>query len=112
MSVTDISLEAFGFDVVEFPAAGESVVGENPAEIASPSSGAPTERGPGLMAQQSQPMRDLEQLTLGLDAVEGFTIAWEEYDKYVFLYPFIICQKYAVQLTENVVAGAGGTPSR
>lgn len=95
MRLSEISLEAFGFDVAAFPLAAESVVGAEPSEpdsprtfrrSQSPSNGIMSHSRQSLMGQQSQTMRDLEQLILGFDGVESFALAWDEYDKYVTFY--------------------------
>ncbi|KAE8355571.1 107-domain-containing protein [Aspergillus coremiiformis] len=97
MRLSDISRESFGFDVAEFPFGIED--GEEPPtpELSSPTKsrlfGSPhkrhrsaTNRGPSdeqtsLLVQQSQTMRDLEELILAFDALEGFAVVCEKLDK-------------------------------
>lgn len=88
MKLAEISVETFGFDYTEFPA-GEEL---GPAGIASPfrvrspnaTRGDSSSNAGVAVYEQCRTMRDLEQLTVGLDAAEVFTNALEEYNKYVY----------------------------
>lgn len=100
MNLADISQEAFGFDVAEFPMGLDDGVEASASEPMSPnrsrlvgsahkrtrSNGASTGAQPSLLFQQSQTMRDLESLILAFDALENFALIWEKLDKYVTLF--------------------------
>lgn len=89
MRLEDISMDAFGFDVSEYPLTAESVAesakvrGSAAEHGQSLSSALSHHDSQSIMCQQSQTMRNLEQLILGLDAVEAFAAALEEYGMYV-----------------------------
>jgi nuclear pore complex protein Nup107 len=97
MRLSDISRQSFGFDLTEFPYGVEDGVEPATSEPSSPTKsrllGSPhkrnrslTSRVPSndqtnLLIQQSQTMRDLEELILAFDALEGFAVVCERLDK-------------------------------
>ncbi|KAG2415467.1 hypothetical protein HFD88_006658 [Aspergillus terreus] len=94
MRLSDISQESFGFDLTEFPAGVEDGVEPGTPEPSSPtksrllgshrrsrSNGVPSTTQTSILVQQSQTMRDLEELILGFDALERFAVAFEKFDK-------------------------------
>ncbi|KAF7585703.1 Nucleoporin nup84 [Aspergillus hancockii] len=97
MRLSDISRQSFGFDLTEFPFGVEDGVEPATPEPSSPTKsrllGSPhkrnwssTSRVPSndqtsLLVQQSQTMRDLEELILAFDALEGFAVVCEKLDK-------------------------------
>lgn len=97
MNLADISQEAFGFNVLDFPTGmGETVDAPTPEPMSpsksrqfgsahkrSRSNGVPTGEQPILFFQQSETMHDLEVLILAFDALEDFALTWEKLDKYV-----------------------------
>lgn len=113
MNLSDLSQEAFGFDVAEFPMGLEGGVEASTSEPISPtksrlfgsahkrtkSNGTATGAQPSLLFQQSQTMRDLESLTLAFDALENFALIWEKLDKCV---TFVSCRITYWGLTDMV----------
>ena len=96
MNLSEISQEAFGFDVAEFPLGMEDGV-EAPtptsptksrmfgsAHKRTRSNGVPSGAQTSILYQLSQTMRDLEALILAFDALENFAMIFEKVDKYVF----------------------------
>lgn len=96
MNLAEISQEAFGFDVAEFPLGLEDGV-EAPtptsptksrmfgsAHKRTRSNGVPSGAQTSILYQLSQTMRDLESLILAFDALENFAMIFEKVDKYVF----------------------------
>lgn len=96
MNLSEISQEAFGFDVAEFPLGMEDGV-EAPTPTSPTKSrmfgsahkrtrfnGVPSGAQTSILYQLSQTMRDLEALILAFDALENFAMIFEKVDKYVF----------------------------
>lgn len=94
MRLSDISKELFGFDLIQFPFGAEDGIEPGTPEPSSPtksrlfgshrrsrSNGLPSSTQTNLLLQQSQTMRDLEELVLGFDALERFAIILERFDK-------------------------------
>ncbi|KAI9928847.1 Nucleoporin nup84 [Aspergillus wentii] len=93
MRLSDISQESFGFDIA-FPVEEDGIESATP-EPASPtksrlpgsahkrsrSNGLPSDAQQALLYEQSQNMRDLEELILAFDALEMFAIVWENLEK-------------------------------
>ena len=99
MNLSEISQEAFGFDVAEFPLGMEDGV-EAPtptsptksrmfgsAHKRTRSNGVPSGAQTSILYQLSQTMRDLEALVLAFDALENFAMIFEKVDKYVLFVP-------------------------
>ncbi|KAF5854945.1 Nucleoporin nup84 [Aspergillus alliaceus] len=98
MRLSDISRESFGFDLAEFPYGVEDGTEPPTPEPASPtksrlfgsphkrnrsvSNRAPSDEQTSLLIQQSQTMRDLEELILAFDALEVFAVICEKLDEY------------------------------
>ncbi|KKK15621.1 hypothetical protein ARAM_006878 [Aspergillus rambellii] len=95
MRLSDISRESFGFDVADFLMDVEDGVEPNTPESSSPSktrvfghkrnkssgSGLPSTSQTRLLSEQSQTMRDLEELILAFDALEKFAVICDKLDK-------------------------------
>ncbi|GMG28167.1 unnamed protein product [Aspergillus oryzae var. brunneus] len=97
MRLSDISRESFGFDLTEIPfGVGDGAEASTP-EPSSPTKsrlfGSPHKRNrsltnrlpsdeqTSLLVQQSQTMRDLEELILAFNALEWFAVVCEKLDK-------------------------------
>ncbi|KAE8325534.1 107-domain-containing protein [Aspergillus sergii] len=97
MRLSDISRESFGFDLTELPFGVEDGAEASTPEPSSPTKsrlfGSPHKRNrsltnrlpsdeqTSLLVQQSQTMRDLEELILAFNALEWFAVVCEKLDK-------------------------------
>lgn len=99
MRLADISQEILGIDVADIPLLDEDGVGMQPSEPTSPAktsfskkssqsrsqatNGLQSRSRQAVMYEQSQMMRDFERLILAFNALEDFSVAYEEFEQYV-----------------------------
>lgn len=104
----EVSVETIGFDIAELPTMGDDG-SEAEFEVSATPVKGKYERRPNTktvetrklheaMYQQSQTMRELEQLMLTFDALEGWADCFDEFDKYVVIQPMIHHEKPQLML--------------
>jgi nuclear pore complex protein Nup107 len=96
MGISEVSREVIGFDIVDLPLLGEDGPESNPIEPLSPTK-SPSKTRPhrrqsslghrhqeryAIMYQQSQRIRELEQLIIVFHALEKFGLAWLDHEVY------------------------------
>ena len=101
MRLSDLSREAFGFDISEFTLEVEAGQEFSTSEPSSPSksrllssphkrsrsktNGVASGSQTSILIQQSQTMRDLEVLILAFDSLERFATVFEKLETYVIM---------------------------